>query len=151
MQLSFDKKSVMRFTTYRLFVYQCGVPMSKIIYEEESYQIIGACFEVYNEMGSGFLESVFQECLEIEFAERIVPFVSHQRLRLRYKRKPLRSVFVPDFICFENIIVEIKALSDLTGAHRAQVHNYLKATGYRLGLLINFGSYPKLQSERIVR
>ena len=125
--------------------------MSKIIYEEESYQIIGACFEVYNEMGSGFLESVFQECLEIEFAERIVPFVSHQRLRLRYKRKPLRSVFVPDFICFENIIVEIKALSDLTGAHRAQVHNYLKATGYRLGLLINFGSYPKLQSERIVR
>ena len=125
--------------------------MAEIVYKEESYQIIGACFEVYNEMGCGFLESVYQECLAIEFRLRQIFFVAQHELRLRYKEETLESTYKPDFICHERIIVELKAATDLTDKHRAQVHNYLKATGYRLGLLVNFGQHPKLQYERIVR
>ena len=124
--------------------------MTEIVLKEESYQIIGACFEVYNEMGAGFLESVYQECLAVEFRLQQVPFLAQHELRLRYKGDTLDSEFKPDFICHEQIIVELKAAADLTDKDRAQVHNYLKATGYRLGLLVNFGQYPKLQSERIV-
>lgn len=125
--------------------------MPELIHKAESYCIVGACFEVYNQMGCGFLEAVYQECLEIEFAECGVSFVAQQQLRLRYKERHLKAVYVPDFICFAAIIVELKAISELTDQHRAQVHNYLKATGYRLGLLVNFGRYPELQYERIVR
>jgi len=125
--------------------------MAEILYKEESYQIIGACFEVYNEMGCGFLEAVYQECLAIEFRLRRIPFVAQHELRLRYKGESLDSTYKPDFICHDRIIVELKAVTDLMDKHRAQVHNYLKATGYRLGLLVNFGQHPKLQHERIVR
>ena len=125
--------------------------MAEIIFPEESYQIVGACFEVYNEMGSGFLEAVFQECLEMEFADREIPAVVKPQLTLQFKGRPLKSTYVPDFICFDRVIVELKAHSSLTDQHRAQVHNYLKATGLRLGLLVNFGSHPKLHYERIVR
>ncbi|MFN7840130.1 MAG: GxxExxY protein [Pirellula sp.] len=125
--------------------------MSNIKYKDESYQILSACFEVHNEMGSGFLESVYQECLAIEFQFRSVPYAAQKQLALHYKGKQLESVFIPDFICFETIIVELKALSEFTDKHRGQVHNYLKATGYELGILINFGSHPKLEYERIVR
>lgn len=125
--------------------------MVEIVFKEESFQIMGACFEVYNDKGCGFLEAVYQECLEIEFGMVAVPFIPQSELQLTYKGRVLRKTYQPDFLCFEKIIVEIKAVSDLTDEHRAQVHNYLKATGFRLGLLINFGSKNKLQSERIVR
>ncbi len=122
----------------------------EILYKEESYRIIGACFEVYKEMGCGFLEAVYQECLEIEFATQGIPFVPVKDLFLTYKGRQLKQSYVPDFVCFDKIIVEIKAVSELIDVHRAQVHNYLKATGHRLGLLISFGHFPKLEHERIV-
>jgi len=123
----------------------------EIVYKDESYRIVGACFEVYNEKGCGFLEGVYQECLEIELDFQGIPFQAQQELGLDYKGKSLRQVYRPDFICFGKIIVELKAVSKLTDEHRAQVHNYLKATGMQLGLLVNFGHYPKLEYERIVR
>ena len=123
---------------------------TEILYKEESYQIQGAVFEVYREMGCGFLEAVYQECLEKELTVRNIPFVAQQGLSLQYKGAPLKQLYKPDLICFGLIIVELKALSDITGEHRAQVLNYLKATGLRLGLLVNFGHYPKATVERIV-
>lgn len=125
--------------------------MAEILFKDEAYKIVGACFEVYNEQGCGFIEPVYQECLEIELGLQGVPYRSQEQLQIAYKGRMLRQVYIPDFICFDQIIVEIKAVSKLSDEHRAQVHNYLKATGYRLGLLINFGQYPKLEYERIVR
>ena len=123
----------------------------EIVYKEESYRIVGVCFEVYKEMGCGFLEAVYQECLEMEFLTQEIPFKPQAELFLSYKGRPLRQKYVPDFICFDKIIVEIKAVSELADLHRAQIQNYLKATGYKLGLLVNFGHYPKLEHERIVK
>ena len=123
--------------------------MSDIVYRDESYRIMGACFEVYKEKGSGFLEAVYHECLEMEFAAQALPFSTRQPLPLAYKGRPLQQTYVPDFICFGKIIVELKAVSKLTDDHRAQVHNYLRATGHRLGLLVNFGHFPKVEHERI--
>lgn len=122
-----------------------------IVFKDESYAIIGACFEVYKEKGCGFLEPVYQECLEIEFGLQNVPFQSQVALEVRYKGQALKHRYVPDFICFDKIILEIKAVSHVNDEHRAQVHNYIKATGYKLGLLVNFGHYPKLEYERIVK
>lgn len=124
---------------------------SKLILEKETYAIRGACFEVYKEKGCGFVESVYQECLEMEFALQGILFVPQPRLELEYKGRKLRSEFQPDFICFNQVIVELKAVKELTDEHRAQVHNYLKATGHRVGLLVNFGHYPGVEIERIVR
>ena len=123
----------------------------EIIYKEESYRIMGACFEVYKEKGCGFLEAVYQECLQIEFALQSIPYKSQVGLALSYKGQPLLQLFKADFICFDKIVLELKAVSKLTDEHRAQVHNYLKATGLRLGLLVNFAHHPLLESERIVR
>ena len=123
--------------------------MSTIIYPEQSYQIMGACFEVYKGKGCGFLEAVYQECLELEFADRGMPFAAQQKLNLTYKGRPLKQTYEPDFVCDGKIILEIKAVSTLTDEHRAQLHNYLRATGHRLGLLVNFGHYPMVESERI--
>ncbi len=122
-----------------------------ILYSEQCYQIQGAVYDVYKEMGSGFLEAVYQECLGKEFLRREIAFKEHQELRLFYKGELLRQNYIPDFVCNETIIVEIKALSATTATHRAQVLNYLKATKMRLGLLVNFGCYPKATVERIVR
>lgn len=122
-----------------------------LLLADESYRILGACFEVYKEKGCGFLEAVYQECLELEFGLQGVPFQPQSQIQLSYKGRPLKQVYVPDFICFGKIILEIKALPALTGEHRAQLHNYLKATGLRVGMLVNFGHYPKLEHERIVR
>jgi len=122
-----------------------------VVYKDESYRIMGACFEVYNQKGCGFLEPVYQQCLEIELALQGIPFSAQQELVLEYKGHKLRQTYKPDFICFEKIIVELKAASELTDEHRAQVHNYLKATSLKLGLLVNFGHYPLLEHERIVR
>ena len=109
------------------------------LFEEETYAIRGAVFEVYREMGCGFLEAVYQECLEKEFVLRNIPFVSQKDLTLSYKGQALKQTYKPDFICYGKIIVEIKALSATTGEHKAQVLNYLKATREKLGLLVNFG------------
>ena len=124
--------------------------MTEVIFKEESYQIMGACFEVYKEMGCGFLEPVYQECLEIEFADQQLPFVPRSELSLRYKGRTLKQKYIPDFLLFDKIVLEIKAVKELANEHRAQVHNYLKATGFRLGLLVNFGHHPLVQYERIV-
>jgi GxxExxY protein len=125
--------------------------VTDILYREESFRILGACFEVYKEKGCGFLEAVFQECLEIEFRTQTISFVAHPCLTLQYKGHSLRTMYTPDFVCAEKIVLEIKAVSKLADEHRAQVHNYLRATGHRLGLLANFGHFPKLEYERIVR
>jgi len=122
----------------------------EILYEEECYQIQGAVFEVYREMGCGFLEVVYQECMENELSKRGIPFVAHPELSLSYKGEPLRQTYIPDFICHKAIIVELKALATTKGEHKAQVLNYLNASEIRLGLLVNFGCYPKATIERIV-
>src|SRR5207253_1428752 len=103
------------------------------------------------EKGNGFLEAVYQECLEIEFGLQTIPFVPQGDLLLSYKGTPLIQRYKPDFVVFDQIILEIKAVSRLIDEHRAQLHNYLKATGYRVGLLVNFGHYPKVEHERIIR
>lgn len=120
-----------------------------IIFKEESYQIQGAVFDVYREMGCGFLEAVYQECLEKELLIRGIPFSAQQALNLFYKYKPLTQKYKPDFICYDRIIVEIKAVKEIAAEHKAQVLNYLKATNYELGLLVNFGSYPKATILRL--
>lgn len=124
--------------------------MSHLLFEEETFVIRGAVFEVYREMGAGFLEPVYQECLESEFASKGIPFVSQPELKLNYKGQPLKQTYRPDFICYEQIIIELKAVKNIAPEHRAQVLNYLKATNLRLGLLVNFGSYPKAQIERLI-
>ena len=122
-----------------------------LVFEEETYKLLGACFEVYKDKGCGFLEAVYQECLEIELGFQQLPFLPQSELQLTYKGKILKQRYVPDFLCFDKIILEIKAVSKLADEHRAQVHNYLKATGYKVGMLVNFGHYPKVEHERIVR
>ena len=124
--------------------------MGEMIYPEESYAIQGAAFEVYKDKGCGFLEAVFQECLEIELEMREIPFAAQQHLKLTYKGRELKQRYIPDLVCFDKIIVELKAVKEINDEHKAQVFNYLKATGYKLGLLINFGHYPKVEIIRIV-
>lgn len=111
---------------------------------------MGACFEVYREKGCGFLEAVYQECMEIELRLQGIPYVAKKPLQLEYKSCPLLSTYQPDFICHNLIVLELKSVAELTDEHRAQVQNYLKATGLKLGLLVNFGHHPKVQLERIV-
>jgi GxxExxY protein len=125
--------------------------MTEIIYKKESYAIIGACFEVYNEKGCGFLEPVYQECLWIEFEYQQIPAIPKPSLTLSYRGRVLTQIYAPDYVCFGKIIVELKAVSALTDEHRAQLLNYLHATGSELGLLVNFGHYPKLEHERIAK
>lgn len=125
--------------------------MAEFIYASETHALLGACFEVYKDKGSGFLEAVFQECLELELMDRKIPFRPHPALQLSYKGRRLQQTYQPDFICYDRIIVEIKAVTKLADEHRAQVHNYLKATGLRVSLLVNFGHYPLVEHERIVR
>lgn len=123
---------------------------SKIIFKEESYKIVGACFEVYNEKGNGFLEAVYQECLSIEFVLQGVEFFEQPPINLSYKSRELQKKYYPDFLCFNQVIVELKAVSTLTDEHRSQVYNYLRATSLKLGILVNFGSTQKLSYERIL-
>ena len=121
-----------------------------IFYKEESFAIIGACFNVYNDKGHGFLEPVCQECMGIELAFQKIPAEPQKKLDLFYREQKLEHFYQPDFICFGKIILELKAVDKITDAHRAQVLNYLHATGYKLGIIINFGHYPDLEYERIV-
>ena len=125
--------------------------MTEIVYKSESYALIGACFEVYNEKGCGFLEPVYQECLSMEFEYQRIPAIAKPSLALSYRGRVLKQTYEPDYVCFEKIIVELKAVSGLTDEHRAQLLNYLHATGFGLGLLVDFGHYPKLEYERIAK
>lgn len=125
--------------------------MAELIYPEESYKIIGACFEIYNDKGCGFLEPVYQECMEIELELQSIPWRSQVPLPLSYKGHVLRQNYRPDFVCYDKVIVELKAVERLTDEHISQVLNYLNATGFELGLLVNFGGHPKLEYKRIVR
>lgn len=125
--------------------------MPEFIHGEETRALLGACFEVYREKGCGFLEAVFQECLELELRAQVIPFRRQPLLPLEYKGSLLRQSYQPDFVCFDKVILEIKSVAKLAAAHRAQVHNYLRATGLRVGLLVNFGHHPLIEHERIVR
>lgn len=121
-----------------------------LVAEDLTYRILGACFEVYKDKGAGFVEPVYQECLQFELQLQGIPFVAQGNLELAYKGHALSHVYKPDFICFGKVIVEIKAVSSLTDEHRAQVLNYLKAACMKVGLLVNFGHYPKVEFERFV-
>jgi GxxExxY protein len=125
--------------------------VTEIIYKKESYAITGACFEVYNAKGCGFLEPVYHECLAIEFEHQRIPAISKPSLTLSYRGRMLLQTYQPDFVCFEKIILELKTVSRLADEHRAQLLNYLHATGFELGLLVNCGHYPKLEYERIAK
>ena len=124
--------------------------MSELLFKDETFAIRGTVFEVYKEMGSGFLEQVYQECMEKELAERGIPFVAQPELTLSYKGDRLQQIYRPDLLCYSQIIVELKAVKNLAPEHTAQILNYLKASQLRLGLLINFGSHPKAQIERLI-
>ena len=123
--------------------------MNNLIYKEESYQIIGACMEVHKTLGCGFLEPVYQEALSIEFQKQNIPFEKEKILSIIYKDIELEKKYIADFVCFSKIIVELKALSSLTSEHESQVINYLKATGFKLSILVNFGE-ESLKYKRIV-
>jgi GxxExxY protein len=127
-----------------------NIENNKILFKEESYVIQGAIFEVYKEIGSGFLESIYQECLSRELTMRNIPYQAQPEMRLSYKGIPLEQVYRPDFICYGLIILELKATKVLTDDFRAQLFNYLKISKLRLGLLINFGHTPRVEIERIV-
>ena len=123
--------------------------MSELILADLTYKIIGACIEVHSQLGCGFLESVYQEALALELKERNIPFEKEKLLEIHYKGNMLSKKYIADFICFDKIIVELKALSKLTSDHEAQILNYLKATGFELGLLVNFGT-RKLEYKRMI-
>ena len=122
---------------------------SGIIYPEESYVIQGAIFAVYQGMGAGFLEAVYQECLEHELSTRGIPFKSQAEIQVFYNGVPLRQTYRADIVCYDKIILELKAVKNLLPEHSAQLQNYLRATGMKLGLLVNFGHFPKAEIVRI--
>jgi GxxExxY protein len=120
------------------------------LYQQEGYDFMAACFEVYNEMGHGFLEEVYQESLEIELTERGIPFTAQPKLQLFYKGKPLRKAYEADLIVIGEIVVELKAVKAILPEHEAQLINYLRATKKRVGYLVNFGAHPSLEWKRRV-
>ncbi|MBP7866130.1 MAG: GxxExxY protein [Acidobacteria bacterium] len=119
--------------------------------KDEGYAILGAVFEVYKVMGCGFLEAVYQECLEYEFEDRGIPFEANPNLTIDFKKRRLKRKYQPDFLCFSQIVVELKAVSALIPEYRAQLHNYLKVSGMTVGYLVNFGHFPLVEYERIIR
>ena len=123
---------------------------NRLIFEDESYAIIGAAMDVYYRLGCGFLEPVYQEALAYEFGLRQIPFTAQTRLKIRYKNHTLRKTYRADYVCFEKIIVEIKSQHALIGIDWAQLINYMKASGYRVGLLFNFGSEHSLEKKRLI-
>jgi GxxExxY protein len=124
--------------------------MTELIYKEEVFAIVGAAIEAHRELGSGFLEAVYQEALEIELDNRKIPFEARKELVISYKGRHLKKAYEADLVCFEKIIVELKALDSLSGKEEAQVLHYLKASGMRVGLLLNFGAHGKLEWQRYV-
>ncbi|MCL2042795.1 MAG: GxxExxY protein [Treponema sp.] len=120
------------------------------LYEEETYSIIGAAMTVHQELGYGFLEAVYQEALEKEFQLKNIPYKREIPLKVYYKNEPLDKCYIADFICYDKIIVEIKALSQIIPEHQGQVVNYLSATKLKLGLIINFGN-KSLEYKRVIK
>ena len=120
-------------------------------HNQESYAINGAAMQVYNKLGIGFLEAVYQEALAMEFTKRGIPFEREKELKIYYDGQELKTTYRADFVCYGDIIVELKAVAELDDSHRSQVYNYLKATGFRLGLLYNFGHADGLEYERKVK
>lgn len=118
-------------------------------YEDETYKIIGAAMKVHSVLGPGFTEKVYQEALAVEFADRGIPFVREREIHAVYKGIVLQGTFIPDFICYDKIIVELKAVKELDDVHRSQAMNYAKVGGYKLSLLVNFGK-ASLEKERFV-
>jgi GxxExxY protein len=121
-----------------------------IVFQKESYEIIGAAMTVYNTLRSGFLEAVYQEALGIEMNLVDIPFEREKELKIFYEGVELKQRYRADFVCYDKIIVELKAVSELDDSHRAQVYNYLRATGFKLGILINFGNKEHIEYQRIV-
>lgn len=121
-----------------------------LLFAKEVFDIIGAAMEVHRTLGHGFLEPVYQESLAIEFKNRNIPFEREKRLKINYKGHELNQYYKADFVCHDKIIVELKALSELCSEHDAQILNYLKATGLRLGILINFGTCS-LEYKRLIK
>jgi GxxExxY protein len=118
---------------------------------EDSYAIIGAAMRVYNVLGTGFLEAVYQEALEFEFQERGIPYEREKEITINYDGHELQQTYKADFVCYGNIIVELKSVTGIDDVHRAQIFNYMKATGSKLGLLINFGKADGLEYERKIK
>ena len=123
---------------------------SHLILGEECFRIQGAVFDVYREMGAGFLESVYQECLERELIRCRIPYESQKEIRLIYRGEALLQTFRADFLCYDQVIIELKAVKEIHPEHKAQILNYLKATGCKVGLLVNFGASPKATVDRFV-
>lgn len=123
--------------------------MGDVIFKQECYKIIGACMKVHTELGSGFLENVYQECLTIEFAEIGIPFQSQHPIKITYRNRELEHAYYADFLLYDAIILEIKSTKSLATDHEAQLLNYLSATQLKLGLLVNFGSIGKLEYKRL--
>ena len=121
-----------------------------LIYPEESYKISGAIYEVHKELGPGLLEKVYQEALEKEFIRQDIPFEREKGYAVKYKGELLDQKYIADFVCYDKIIVELKAVDELLPIHKAQVINYLAITGFKLGILVNFNSRT-VAPERIVR
>ena len=124
--------------------------MTDLLYKAEVYAIVGAAMDVYNDLGPGFLENVYQEAMEIELASRKIPSKPIQEIHIKYKGRQLKRFYIADLICYDKIIVEIKAMDKLTLREEGQLINYLKATGMKVGTLINFGHYPSLEWKRFV-
>ena len=123
---------------------------SRLVYEEDTYAVIGVAMDVYYRLGCGFLVPVYQEALELELGLRKIPFTAQTRLPIRYKDYQLKKRYKADFVCFERIIVEIKAQTALVAVDWAQLLNYLKASEFRVGLLFNFGSSVTLEKKRLI-
>ena len=123
--------------------------MVELLYKKECYDIIGACIEVHKELGCGFLEAVYQEALARELLLRSIPFVREQKLEISYKGFTLNKEYFVDFICYDKILLELKALSELVSENEAQLINYLKISKLRLGMLVNFGK-TKIQYKRMI-
>jgi GxxExxY protein len=128
-----------------------GNENKKILYKDESYRICSCIFEVNRKLGSGFLEAVYQEALEIELEKAKIPFEAQKNITILYDGKPLQQFYKADFVCYEKIIIELKTVDKIANEHKAQVLNYLAATGLRLGLLVNFHAHPKAEIVRIIR
>lgn len=123
---------------------------TKELFQQEGYDLMAAVFDVYNEMGSGFLEEVYHESLELELTGRAFSYVSKPKLALFYKGRPLKKQYEPDLIVLGEIVLELKAVKTLLPEHEAQLINYLKATRKRVGYLVNFGAFPRLEWKRFV-
>jgi GxxExxY protein len=123
--------------------------MGKLLYQDETYAVRGAAIEVHKQLGFGFLEAVYQEALEIELAQRGIPFESQKALSVTYKGQRLKKHYIADIVCIDKFLVELKCVPKFTDVEKAQLLNYLAVTGMRVGLIINFGSRGKLEIERL--